>query len=233
MDALDLEHVAAILLIAGAALVASVEARRRPGAWVGFFSRALAIAILAGFVVDHVAAAERGIWTIERYLPLHLTDAVTIVSVLALLTLRPLLVELTYFWGLTASLQATLTPDLAQGAPDILYFTYFVTHGGAVVAAIFLVAGLRLVPRSGAVLRVFGVTVGFAAIAAIGNLATGGNYMWLREKPSSASLLDLMGPWPIYILTAAALALAMFYVLDTPFRRQRRAARGGVEPVAG
>ncbi len=230
MDALETGHVAVLLLIAVVAAVATTAARRRPGPWVGVFSRALAIVILAGFVADHVAAAERGLWSLERYLPLHLTDAVTIVSVLALWTLRPVLVELTYFWGLTASLQATLTPDLAQGFPDVLYFTYFVTHGGAIVAAIFLVAGRHVVPRSGAVFRVFRITVAFAALAAVGNFATGGNYMWLREKPSSASLLDVMGPWPLYIIAAAGLALAMFYVLDTPFRRQRAGGRG--EPAA-
>jgi uncharacterized membrane protein YwaF len=44
----------------------------------------------------------------------------------------------------------------------------------------------------------------------------------LREKPET-SLLDLMGPWPWYIITAALLAIAMFAALDVPFRGRRRA----------
>ncbi len=204
MDALDPGHLAARLLSAGGAAVATAAARRRPGDWVLVFSRALAVAILAAYVIENVAAAERGIWSAERSLPLHLTDVVTVVSALALWTARPLLVELTYFWGLSASLQATLTPDLGNAFPSVFYFTYFVTHGGVVVAAVFLAAGRRLAPRAGAVVRVFAITVGVAAVAAVGNLATGGNYMWLREKPSSASLLDVMGPWPLYILPAEA-----------------------------
>ena len=43
-----------------------------------------------------------------------------------------------------------------------------------------------------------------AAVAGTANLITGGNYMYLRAKPSQASLLDQMGPWPLYIATAAA-----------------------------
>ena len=65
---------------------------------------------------------------------------------IALWTRRPLLVEILYFWALTASLQAVITPDLNQTFPSVFYFTYFVTHCGAVVAACLLVFGL---PRSG------------------------------------------------------------------------------------
>jgi uncharacterized membrane protein YwaF len=46
--------------------------------------------------------------------------------------------------------------------------------------------------------------------------------MFLREKPEAASLLDLMGPWPWYILSGALLALALFAALDAPFRGRRR-----------
>lgn len=146
-------------------------------------------------------------------------------AVLALLDPRPILVELTYFWGLTASLQAVITPELSRGFPDLFFFTFFVLHGGVVLAAVLLVIARRLVPRRGAVPRAFLATVAVAGVAAIGSLATGGNYMYLREKPAMGSLLDLMGPWPVYIASAAALALILFLLLDAPFRRRRRPLR--------
>ncbi|MGH2946910.1 MAG: TIGR02206 family membrane protein [Solirubrobacteraceae bacterium] len=214
MEVLSAEHVGALAVTA---VAAAWGARTRFVA----ASRVLAVVIGGTYVVEHAAFVVRGTWALDFNLPLHLTDAVTIVSVLALWTARPALVELTYFWALSASLQAVLTPDLGSEFPEIFYWTYFITHSGAVVAAILLVAGRRIVPPPGAVRRVFALTLGFAALAALANLVTGGNYMFLREKPSAATLLDVMGPWPWYVLSGAVLALLLFSLLDLPLRRAR------------
>jgi hypothetical integral membrane protein (TIGR02206 family) len=227
VDQLAGEHVAALAATASVATLSIWAARTHPGTWILAFSRALAILILAAYLAENVAIVARGTWSLERSLPLQLTDAVTIISALALWSPRPVLFELAYFWGLTASLQAVLTPDLDDTFPSLFFFTYFTTHGGAVVAALFLAAGRGLVPRRGAVGRVFLATAAFAAVAGLADLLTGGNYMFLREKPEAASLLDLMGPWPWYILTGALLAIAMFLVLDLPFRGRRRLASRG------
>jgi hypothetical integral membrane protein (TIGR02206 family) len=189
-------------------------------------ARPLAVLIGVAYLVEHAAFVVRDTWSFDHNLPLHLTDVVTITAVLALWTRRPRLVELTYFWALTASLQAVLTPNLTEATATIFVVTFFITHSGAIVAAILLVAGLEIVPAEGAVRRVFAATLVIAGAAAVGDLATGGNYMFLREKPSTASLLDVMGPWPVYILSAAVLALVLFVLLDLPLRRSR-AARAG------
>jgi hypothetical integral membrane protein (TIGR02206 family) len=222
VDQLAGEHVAALAATASAATLSAWAARAHPGPWIVPFSRALAVLMLSAYLAENIAIVVRGTWSLERSLPLQLTDAVTIISALALWRPRPLLFELAYFWGLTASLQAVLTPDLDDAFPSLFFFTYFTTHGGAVVAAVFLAAGRGLVPRQGAVIRVFLATAAFAAVTGLTDLLTGGNYMFLREKPEAASLLDLMGPWPWYILSGALLALALFAALDAPFRGRRR-----------
>ena len=224
MQLLAPEHVAALVVTAALAVAAALVPRRRPGGWIAGASRALAIVILAAYLTDHAVAAARGMWSVRVYLPLHLSDAATVAAVLALWTARWRLVELTYFWGLTGALQAALTPDLGQAFPDVLFFTYFVTHGGVVVAALLLVAGRGIAPRRGAVARAFGATLAVAAAAAAGSVAAGGNYMFLRRKPPD-SLLDLLGPWPWYIAAAGLLALAMFALLAAPFRGAARDRR--------
>jgi hypothetical integral membrane protein (TIGR02206 family) len=208
------EHILALVVTAVVAALLVAGARRWGDAWARPAGRGLAVVILAGFLGEQLTYALRGEWTAQVNLPLQLTDAVTLVSVAALW--RPesaLLVELLYFWALSASLQAVLTPDLAQPFPDVLYFTYFATHSGAIAAACMLVFGTRRVPRPGAVPRAFAFTLAFATVAAVGTLITGGNYMFLRRKPARGSLLDLIGPWPVYIALAAALGLIMFLAL--------------------
>jgi hypothetical integral membrane protein (TIGR02206 family) len=223
VDQFSGEHLAALAATAGVATLSTWAARARPGGWIVLFSRTLAVLILAAYLAENVAIVVRGTWSLERNLPLQLTDAVTITTALALWSPRPLLFELAYFWALTASLQAVLTPDLDSTFPSLFFFTYFGTHCGAVIAAIFLAWGRGLVPRRGAITRVFIATAAFAVVAGLGDLLTGGNYMFLREKPETASLLDLMGPWPWYMLSGAMLAIAMFALLDAPFRGRRRA----------
>lgn len=222
MELLSAEHFGAIGVTAAGAAAAT---RARSVA----VSRALAVVIGTTYLVEHAHFVARGTWSLDFNLPLHLTDVVTVVSVLALWTARPLLVELTWFWALTASLQAVLTPDLGADFPELVYWTFFVTHSGAVVAAVMLVVGRGIHLRPGAVGRAFAATLIVAAAAGTANLLTGGNYMWLREKPDTWSLLDVMGPWPWYILSAAALALVLFTLLAMPAaaRGQRGPRRGG------
>jgi len=189
-------------------------ARRHPGPWMRWFSVGLAGLILAGWIGEYVAEVIVGTWSVPYSLPLQLTDAVTAVSIAALLTRRQMLVELSYFWSYTATLQATLTPDLGQNFPSVFYFTYFTYHVGSIVAASFLVFGCRQYPRPGAVWKVFWITLAWTVIAGTVDVITGGNYMYLRTRPVHNSLLSVMGPWPWYILSGTALGLALLLVVD-------------------
>jgi hypothetical integral membrane protein (TIGR02206 family) len=231
---LSADHLAALATTAALCVALPALARARPGAWTRHLARALAVTLLAWEVAYRVALL-RGSYDPASDLPLQLTDAATVVAALALWSPRPLLFELTYFWGLTAALQAALTPGLEtdERFPSFFYWHYFITHCGAVVAALFLAFGERLTPRPGAITRMLLATAAWASVAAAANVVTGGNYMFLRERPDTASLLDYMGPWPWYILSAALLAVALFALLDLPFRaRSARSATRHDQPTS-
>ena len=216
----------AVLLIASGAGIAF--ARRHPGRPTTVLCRALAAVIFAAWAGEYVADLVTGIWTIQYDLPLQLTDTISVVSVVALWTRRPALAELVYLWALSASLQATITPDLAWTFPSIFYFTFFIYHEGAIVGGLVLVFGSGLYPRRGAWWRTFTATLCVAVCAGTADaLIRGADYMFLASKPPYGSLLNVMGPWPWYIVTVAALAIAMLLVLQVAARavgrRDRRA----------
>lgn len=221
-------HIAALAVLVIAATVSVWGARHHPGRWQRPFATALAAVIFAGWAGEYVADVILGTWSVKYTLPLQLTDVISVVSMLALLTRRRPLVELCYFWAFTATLQAALTPDLAQSFPSIYYFTYFIYHDGAIVAASYLVFGCRMYPRERAYLRVFACTLIWAAVAGIGDILTGGNYMYLRAKPVHNSLLSVLGPWPWYIVATAGVAVAMLFVLDAITRGVRAAIDPGI-----
>jgi hypothetical integral membrane protein (TIGR02206 family) len=223
------EHLLAVAAIAitAAALVAS--ARLRPGAWTRAAGLTLAVVLVGAEVGWWTYLAATGAKDAElgSALPLQLCDAAIFISAIALVLRTQVLVEMTYFWGLAGTIQAVITPDLPQHFPTFPYFQYYVAHGGIVLAALFLVVGLGQWPRRDAVFRVLAITVAYVLLVGVIDAATGADYMYLRGKPQSASLLDLLGPWPWYLAWAALIGVALLLVLDAPFRwlRQRELAR--------
>ena len=78
--------------------------------------------------------------------------------------------------------------------------------------------------------RVLLWTNAYAAAVGVVDWALDANYLFLREKPAAVTVLDWMGPWPVYLVVADAAALLLFLALDVPFRAARRlapSARGG------
>lgn len=217
------EHVVALGVIAVAAATLVVAARRSPGRWL----KVLAIVLLIDEVSWWVYLLAGGVpgSRLAQSLPLQLCDVAIFIAAAALWTRNQLLVEITYFWGIAGTLQALLTPDLPQHFPSYPYWQYYIAHGGVVAAALLLVVGMRLHPRRWAVARVAAITVAYAAFVFVVDLVTLSDYMYLRAKPSSATLLDVLGPWPVYILSASLIGIALFAILDAPFRITRSGPR--------
>ena len=225
------EHLGAVAVVLLLTVGLTLIARRYPGAWTTIVCRLLALVIVLTEPTYWAQQIANHSWSAQYDLPLQLSNASEFVSAAALWWRTPLLVELTYFWGLGAVLQALATPDFPEHFPDPAYFRFYLTHGGVLLAAIFLTLGLRITPRPGAPLRVFGLTVAYTAVVGLADVLTNGNYMYLRAKPAAGSLLNLMGPWPWYIGGGVLLAVVLLTILNAPFwwsRRRREAAGRGL-----
>jgi len=217
------EHIGALIVIAVTTAVLVVAARRRPGPWLRVFALFLVAAEAAWWV--NLASGGGSPGQRAQALPLQLCDVAVLITAAALWTRRQLLVELAYFWGLAGTIQGLVTPDLPNHFPDFWFLQYYAVHGGIIAAALVMVVGLRIYPRPWSVVRIGAITVAYAALVGLINVATGADYMYLRAKPSSASLLDVLGPWPWYILAGTGIAFVFFAILEAPFRIREAAAR--------
>jgi len=220
------EHLVPLAVLVVVAVLLCVAARRAPGSWIGAVAAIMALTIVVAELSWQPYTLANHAWSLGASLPVQLCDVGGFVAAAALLWRQLFLVEVAYFWGLGGTLQALLTPDLKDHFPSFPYLQFYVTHDLVVLAALLLVIGLGLQPRAGAVRRIFLLTLAFAALAGSIDLVTGGNYMYLRQVPAGGSLLNLMGPWPWYIVAGAVVTLVVLGVLDAPFRLSTRRRRG-------
>ncbi len=208
-----------VVLAATAAAAAWMIVAR--GRLRGQDDRRLRVALAAVLGVNELAswlvAAAHGVVRV----PLQLCDLALLLAVWGLLTLRPRVCEVAYFWGLAGSLQATVTPDVHEGFPDYWWIKFFIGHCGVVLAAVYLAATGRVRPTQRSVWRVWAVTNLYAGLVGALNWATGANYGYLARKPVQPSLLDYVGPWPWYILALEGVALASFYLYYAPWALAR------------
>ena len=214
------DHLAALALtlLVGAALIGLV--RRDP---LGRVARAVRF-VLAGLLLAAITAyllnegVQRQLSVLDL-LPLHLCDLLIFVAAYALLTLRAGPCELLYFWS-GGTLLAMVTPNLAAGFPHPYFFVFFGLHGLVVVAAAVVTFGCGRTPREGSAWRVFAWTLAYAALVGGVNLAFDTNFLFLCGKPEQPTLLDWLGPWPLYLATTALVALLLFHGMARPFRRR-------------
>jgi hypothetical integral membrane protein (TIGR02206 family) len=167
-----------------------------------------------------------GQWTVQTMLPLHLCSVLVWVSAYMLLKRSYSVYEYAYFLGIAGATQALLTPDAGiYGFPHFRFFQCMISHGSIVTAGIYmtLVEGYRPYQRS--LVRVLVGGNLYMALVGVVNWLLGSNYLFIAHKPDTPSLIDVLGPWPWYILSLEALALVLCLGLYLPYAlRDRRIA---------
>ena len=156
---------------------------------------------------------------LDSSLPLHLCDIAAFTGGFALLTGNRLLATLTYFWGLAGTVQGLLTPAITVGFPHPAFVTFFVHHFAIVGTAVYLpaVLGWRSErPWWKGPLTALGWGNVYLLMSMAVNAWLGTNFGFTARKPVNPSLLDHLGPWPVYLLWMQALAALLFSLLALP-----------------
>jgi hypothetical integral membrane protein (TIGR02206 family) len=200
--------------------------RRQTESQARLLGRVLAVLLLAVFVVALIYKLIRP--TLDTSVPLQLCDIAELTAAYALWSQRHWAFALGYYWGLVLSSQALITPDIGtpeEGAPDFphhLFVTFFALHVLVVWAAIYLTWGRGMRPRWRDYRLAVIATLAWAAFTFTFNVLAGTNYGYLNRKPPTASLLDVLGPWPLYVLAETTIVVIVWALMTWPWQRTRR-----------
>ncbi|MEP6895904.1 MAG: TIGR02206 family membrane protein [Chloroflexota bacterium] len=178
----------------------------------------LALILLGNEIAWHYWNYAVGKWTLQTMLPLQVCSLLVWFGALMLFTKNYSIYEFMYLMGIGGAIQALATPDLGiYGFPHFRFFQTFISHGLIITSAIYMtvVEGLR--PTWKSLLRVAIWMNVYMVIVYFINIYLGSNYLMINGKPNTPSLLDLLPPWPIYIVYMEALGIITFLILYLPF----------------
>jgi hypothetical integral membrane protein (TIGR02206 family) len=191
----------------------------------------LAVWMVANELAYHAWHIYYGIWSIRYQLPLHICSIMVFAGAFMLVTRNATIYEFSYFMGIGAAMQALLTPDAGiYGFPHFRFFQTLIAHGLIIFSALYMTWVEKFRPYPKSLLRVFiGMNI-YMAVIFVFNPLIGSNYLFIAHKPETASLIDLLGPWPWYILSLEAIGVAVCLLLYLPFFLKDLAAKRAKVP---
>ncbi|PXW91793.1 putative integral membrane protein (TIGR02206 family) [Streptohalobacillus salinus] len=173
----------------------------------------LIAALIGGEVFFHGWYLANNRWDIIYNLPLQLSSISIYLCTFMLVTKNYRVFEISFFISMTSALIAIITPELFFGAPHLRFFQFFIVHIAIVLACFYMVWFEGYKATATSVIRAFLVLNFIVGCVFIINHLTGANYMFLSRKPNNATVIDLLGPYPWYILALEAIALSSFILL--------------------
>lgn len=178
----------------------------------------LAAAILTAFTAHTAWRVYAGLWDVRDDLPLQLCDVMAIVTAWALVSQQRFLYDFVYFLGIAGAAQALLaSPVGIYGYPHLYFVCSMLSHGAMVTAGVqcAVLEGYRPTLRS--LWRVAAWAIAYTVVIFGLNLWLGSNYLFIGHKPAFPSLIDSLGPWPLYVPAIVGIGLVLFHLLYLPF----------------
>ena len=179
---------------------------------------------LGSFIIYPFAWYE-GDLNIKEDLPLHLCRFLALSAPVVVWKGNRFWIGVFYFWIITGTLNANITPDVQYGFPNWTYFSYWLTHSFLLIIPFYYVFVFRLDIRWRDFKNAYVMMNVFLLTTLAVNYILGANYMYTKQKPPVATMLDMLGPWPVYLITGQLLVLALFFIAYLPFFIKRKEYR--------
>jgi len=182
----------------------------------------LAIFISLTVISFHIYKIRLGNYSLQTDLPLYLCSLLGLMIPIFTFYKRNWMYEILLFWIIAGTSQAIITPDIPIGFPSFEFFRYWIVHLGLVVVILYATLVLNFKPTLKSVFKSILALQVYVVFMVIVNYLLSANYFYLFKKPESASLLDHMGEWPIYIIVGQLVIVPYFLLIYLPFYLTRR-----------
>ena len=162
-----------------------------------------------------------GKWSMQASIPLHLCSMSAIFSALLLFKYNQLMYEFLVLIGIAGAIISFITPEFTLGTEGLLFYEYYVSHGGIIVSGLFLTYVLGHRPRRGSWINIFLAGQLLVILVTALNWVMGANYMYTCERPIVDNPL-IIGPWPYYFLGFEIIGLVVilisYYIFYKPVK---------------
>lgn len=143
--------------------------------------------------------ANKGMFTLQDSLPLHLCGISYMCMIIFLIKPHAFLFEFLLLLSLGGALQSIITPELTHGYSTYFIIDYYFSHAGIIFVPMYGLFVLKLRPRKDSWWKVwvFGHALLFSVYLI--NLCLDSNYIYLMEAPLVSNPL-ILHPYPMHLL---------------------------------
>ena len=177
----------------------------------------VSITICLSVISFHLIKIVNGNYNFSEDLPLYLCSFLGLIIPVFTYYRKFWMFEILVFWVIAGTLQGVVTPDISEGFPSFDYFRYWIVHLGLLGVIAYAIVVFKMKPKLKSVFKSFAFLQIYLLLMILLNDTMGSNYMYLNHKPKSASVLDVLGDWPMYAIKADAILLIAFIIIYTCF----------------
>jgi hypothetical integral membrane protein (TIGR02206 family) len=160
-------------------------------------------------IMNHIWMFAHGVWKAGRSLPLELCNIALLLCIILLLTRKKIFFELLFFIALLGASQAIITPALTYDFPHFRFIHFFYAHLMVVWVTLYFTWAKGYYPTFQSFIKLMVFINLMLPVILYVNKQADGNYWFLRHKPKSPSLFDVLGPYPWYIISLESVLIVI------------------------
>lgn len=156
------------------------------------------------------------------HLPISVCGWVAIFGSYMLIGKSQTLFDFSYFWALSGSVFALITPTVITytGPTRFRYYQFWFEHLLGFVAVFYMIFVHKMRPTIKSLVKAYAGLVVLAGVAYYANclIGPGANYLFMARPESTPSILDILpSNFSLRLLIMAAVVSALFFVMYLPW----------------